>query len=209
VQVYGATETCPIAACQKAADAQRKIGSAGRAAAHCQLRIVDEAGRDAAPGATGEILVRGPNVMAGYWNAPQATEAVLINGWFHTGDMGHQDADGFLYVDGRRKEMIISGGENIYPAEIENLLMESPDIAEASVVGWPDERWGEIVVAVVAPQPGCQLTEAGVLQRLEGRIARFKHPKKVVFIDALPKTALGKVRRDEVRRLVAGNAVAG
>ena len=209
VQVYGATETCPIAACQKAADAQRKIGSAGRAAAHCQLRIVDEAGRDAAPGATGEILVRGPNVMTGYWNAPQDTEAVLINGWFHTGDMGHQDADGFLYVDGRRKEMIISGGENIYPAEVENLLMESPDIAEASVVGWPDERWGEIVVAVIAPQPGCHLTEAGVLERLEGRIARFKHPKKVVFIDALPKTALGKVRRDEVRRLVAGNAVAG
>ena len=107
------------------------------------------------------------------------------------------------------KRQIISGGENIYPAEVENLLMESPDIAEASVVGWPDERWGEIVVAVVAPQPGCQLTEAGVLQRLEGRIARFKHPKKVVFIDALPKTALGKVRREAVRQLVAGHAVTG
>src|SRR5690606_25431945 len=209
VQVYGATETCPIAACQKAADAQRKIGSAGRAAAHCQLRIVDEAGRDVAPGATGEILVRGPNLMTGYWNAPKATDAVLINGWFHTGDMGHQDAEGFLYVDGRRKEMIISGGENIYPAEIENVLMESPDIAEASVVGWPDERWGEIVVAVVAPEPGRHLAEADVMRLLEGRIARFKHPNKVVFIDALPKTALGKVRRDEVRRLVAGNAVTG
>ena len=209
VQVYGATETCPIAACQKAQDAYRKAGSAGRPAAHCELRIVDDTGRDVAPGATGEILVRGPNVMSGYWNAPQATAAVLVNGWFHTGDMGHFDDEGFLYVDGRRKEMIISGGENIYPAEIENLLMESPDIAEASVVGWPDERWGEIVVAVVAPQPGRRPTEADVLGRLEGRIARFKHPKQVVFVEALPKTALGKVRRDEVRRLVGGNAVTG
>ncbi|MFO1301897.1 MAG: AMP-binding protein [Burkholderiaceae bacterium] len=209
VQVYGATETCPIAACQRAQDAFRKPGSAGRAAAHCELRIVDEAGRDVAQGATGEILVRGPNLMTGYWNAPKATDAVLINGWFHTGDMGHQDAEGFLYVDGRRKEMIISGGENIYPAEIENVLMESPDIAEASVVGWPDERWGEIVVAVVAPEPGRHLAEADVMRLLEGRIARFKHPKKVVFIDALPKTALGKVRRDEVRRLVVGNPVTG
>ena len=209
VQVYGSTETCPIAACQNAADAQRKIGSAGRAAAHCEVRIVDDDGHDVAPGASGEILVRGPNLMAGYWNDRQATDAVLVDGWFHTGDMGHQDADGYLYVDGRRKEMIISGGENIYPAEIENLLMESPDIAEASVVGWPDQRWGEVVVAVVAPQPGRRLSEAGVLALLEGRIARFKHPKQVVFIDALPKTALGKVRREAVRQLVAGHAVTG
>ena len=142
VQVYGSTETCPIAACQKAADAQRKIGSAGRAAAHCEVRIVDDDGHDVAPGASGEILVRGPNVMSGYWNDRQATDAVLVDGWFHTGDMGHLDADGYLYVDGRRKDMIISGGENIYPAEIENLLMESPDIAEASVVGWPDAALG-------------------------------------------------------------------
>ena len=147
--------------------------------------------------------------MTGYWNDRQATDAVLVDGWFHTGDMGHQDADGYLYVDGRRKEMIISGGENIYPAEIENLLMESPDIAEASVVGWPDQRWGEVAVAVVAPQPGRRLSEAGVLALLEGRIARFKHPKQVVFIDALPKTALGKVRREAVRQLVAGHAVTG
>ena len=207
VQVYGATETCPIAACQKAADAERKLGSAGKAAAHCELRIADDAGHDVAAGAIGEILVRGPNLMAGYWNAPEATAAVLVDGWFHTGDMGHQDAEGCLYVDGRRKEMIISGGENIYPAEIENLLVESPDIAEASVVGWPDECWGEIVVAVVAPERGRCLTETDVVALLEGRIARFKHPKRVVFIDELPKTALGKVRREEVRRLVASGAV--
>ena len=203
VQIYGATETCPIAACLKAEDAERKAGSTGKAAAHCELRIVDEYGMDVAQGACGEILVRGPNVMSGYWKAPQETAAALIDGWFHSGDMGHQDAEGYLYVDGRKKEMIISGGENIYPAEIENLLAECQDIAEASVIGRADERWGEIVVAVVAPKTGCTLTPAAVLQLLEGRIARYKHPKEVVFVGELPKTALGKVRKEDLRRMVA------
>lgn len=203
VQIYGATETCPIAACLKAEDAERKAGSTGKAAAHCELRIVDDLGKDVTQGATGEILVRGPNVMSGYWRAPQETAAALIDGWFHSGDMGHQDAEGYFYVDGRRKEMIISGGENIYPAEIENLLAECQDIAEASVVGRPDARWGEVVVAVVAPKTGHSLTPASVLQLLEGRIARFKHPKEVVFVGELPKTALGKVRKEDLRQMVA------
>jgi len=208
VQVYGATETCPIAAYLKAPDASRKAGSTGLAAVHCELRIVDDFGEDVAPGVSGEILVRGKNLMSGYWNAAQASNEALDGGWFHTGDMGHLDADGYLFVDGRRKEMIISGGENIYPAEIENLLIESPDIAEASVLGWPDQRWGEIVVAVVAPQRGRRLSEAAVLGLLEGRIARFKQPRRVLFVDELPKTALGKVRREAVRQLLAGSALA-
>ena len=203
VQIYGSTETCPIAVCLKAADAKRKAGSTGKAAAHCELRVVDESGKDVAQGESGEILVRGPNVMSGYWNAPQDTAAALVEGWFHSGDMGHQDAEGYLYVDGRRKEMIISGGENIDPAEIENLLAECIDIAEASVVGRPDERWGEIVVAVVAPKTGHSLTRAAVLQLLEGRLARYKHPKDVVFVGELPKTALGKVRKEDLRQMVA------
>ncbi|MHB8667418.1 MAG: acyl-CoA synthetase [Burkholderiales bacterium] len=203
VQIYGATETCPIAVYLRADDAERKAGSTGKVAAHCALRIVDESGRDVAQGASGEILVRGPNVMIGYWKAPQETAAALVDGWFHTGDIGHQDAEGYLYVDGRKKEMIISGGENIYPAEIENLLAECQDIAEASVVGRPDERWGEIVVAVVAPKTGRTLTAEAVLQLLEGRIARYKHPKEVVFVGELPKTALGKVRKEDLRRMVA------
>lgn len=209
VQVYGATETCPIAACLKASEAGRKLGSSGRAAKHCELRIVDESGQDVAMGVTGEILVRGRNVMSGYWNAPQATAEVLIDGWYHTGDMGHLDAEGFLYVDGRHKELIISGGENIYPAEIENLLTESPDIAEASVVGCPDARWGEVVVAVVVPHSGRQLSESEVMSRLAGRIARFKQPRKVLFTNELPKTALGKIRRDEVRRMAAESTSGG
>ena len=203
IQVYGSTETCPIAVYLKVEDAARKAGSTGKPARHCRLRIVDDLGKDVAKGTTGEILIQGHNVMAGYWNAPEATAAVLQNGWFHTGDMGHLDADGYLTVDGRRKEMIISGGENIYPAEIENVLLECPDIAEASVVGRADERWGEVVVAVVALKEGRSLSAQQVLQLLDGRIARFKHPKEVVFVGQLPKTALGKIRKDDVRRMVA------
>ena len=203
MQVYGSTETCPIAAYLKAGDARRKVGSTGKAAARCALRIVDGSGTDVAPGASGEILVRGDNVMIGYWNAPQATAAALVDGWFHSGDMGHQDQEGYLYVDGRSKDMIISGGENIYPAEIENLLIESPDIAEASVIGRPDARWGEIVVAVVVPKADGVLTGEQVLKLLDGRIARYKHPKEVLLVSELPKTALGKVRKEDVRQMVA------
>ncbi len=208
VQVYGATETCPIASFQRLEDADR-VGSAGRAAPSCELRIVDDQAHDVAQGTSGEILVRGANVMQGYWNDRARTDAVLADGWFHTGDIGHFDADRYLWVDGRKKDMIISGSENIYPAEIENLLVESPDIEEASVVGRPDAHWGEVVVAVVVRRPGSTIDAAGVLALLEGRIARFKHPKAVVFADALPRTALGKVRKEEVRRLATQVGEAG
>ncbi len=203
VQVYGSTETCPIAVYLKAPDALRKVGSTGKVATRCQLRIVDSQGAEVKPGATGEIVVKGDNVMVGYWKAPKITADVLVDGWFHTGDMGHQDEEGYLFVDGRSKEMIISGGENIYPAEIENLLIECPDIAEASVIGRPDERWGEIVVAVVVARADRHLTGEQVLKLLEGRIARYKHPKEVIVVDALPRTALGKIRKEDVRQMVA------
>jgi len=202
-QVYGATETCPIAAYLKHDEALRKIGSTGRSAAHCQLRIVAGDATDLPPGQAGEILVKGRNVMAGYWKAPQATDAALKDGWYRTGDIGYFDDESYLTVVGRSKEMIISGGENIYPAEIENLLIECPDIAEASVIGRPDERWGEIVVAVVVPRADSVITGEQVLKLLEGRIARYKYPKEVVVVEALPKTALGKVRKEDVRQMVA------
>lgn len=203
VQVYGSTETCPIAVYLKAGDAMRKVGSTGRVGKHCQLRLVDGDGNDVAPGATGEIWIKGGNVMSGYWQAPEATAAVLNDGWFRSGDMGHLDADGYLWVDGRSKDMIITGGENVYPAEIENLLIESPDIAEASVVGKSDPRWGEVVVAVVVPKNGHRLDGETVLKLLDGRIARYKQPKEVFIVEALPKTALGKIRKEDVRQLVA------
>ena len=203
VQVYGSTETCPIAVYLKRDEAMRKEGSTGRVARHCQMRLVDGNGNDVQPGDTGQILIKGDNVMSGYWGAPQATAAALIDGWYHSGDMGHEDEEGYLYVDGRCKDMIISGGENIYPAEIENLLIESPDIVEASVIGRPDPRWGEVVVAVVVRKPGSELTGEQVRKLLDGRVARYKHPREVVLVDALPKTALGKVRKEEVRKMVA------
>ncbi len=203
IQVWGATETSPIAACQHAEEAVRTAGPAGRAARGVELRIVDVEGRELPAGQSGEILVRGRNVMSGYWQDAQATARVLDGGWFHSGDRGRLDAEGFLWVDGRLKDMIISGGENVSPAEVEIALQEDPDIVEAAVVGRPDARWGERVVAVVVARPGAQLEPDAVMARLEGRIARFKQPKQVFVVDALPRTALGKVRKEDVRSLVA------
>ena len=203
IQVWGATETSPIVACLHAGEAFAKAGSTGRAALGCELRLVDPQGRDVPPGASGEILVRGRNVMQGYWNDAEATRQALAGGWYHSGDSGRFDADGYLTIDGRLKDMIISGGENVSPAEVEGVLLDCPQVAEAAVVGRPDERWGEAVVAVVAPQPGATLDEAELLARFDGRLARFKHPKQLLVVDALPRTALGKVRKEDVRQLVA------
>jgi fatty-acyl-CoA synthase len=208
VQIYGLTETCPIAAYLRPEDAVRKAGSVGRAAPCCQVRVVDADDRDVPSDGRGEILVRGDNVMTGYWKQPRATAAALAGGWFHTGDIGHFDADGFLWVDGRAKEMIISGGENIAPAEIENVLLECPDVAEVAVVGRPDANWGEVVVAVVAPKAGRTVTRDALMAMLCGRIAHYKHPKQVLVVGELPKTALGKVRKEDVRRLVADSPAA-
>jgi fatty-acyl-CoA synthase len=202
IQVYGSTETCPIASYVPIADATRKPGSVGKAALHCELRLVDESGREPATGAPGEIQVRGPSVLDGYWSKPEETAAAFADGWYRSGDVGHFDDEGFLYVDGRQRDVIITGGENVYPAEIENVLAESPKVAEVAVIGRPDPRWGDAVVAIVAPAAGVELTADEVIGLLQGRIARYKHPREVVFVPALPRTALGKVRREALRDLV-------
>ncbi len=207
-QVYGATETCPIAACLKRDEAQRKVGSTGRAALHCRLRIVGPDDADLPAGEAGEIVVQGRNLFAGYWRNPEATAAAMDKGWYRTGDMGWVDDKGFLTVVGRKKEMIISGGENIYPAELENVLMQCEDIAEAAVVGRSDARWGEIAVAVVVPKSGRQPSAGDILKLFDGRLARYKHPKDVLFVGELPKTALGKIRKEELRQLVRHAPVA-
>ncbi len=208
LQVYGATETCPIAAYQRVDDAVEHPGSVGKPALHCELRLVDDAGRDVPAGTPGEILVRGPNVMNGYWNKPRESAEALEGGWYHTGDIAHADADGWLHVDGRRHDMIISGGENVYPAEIENVLAGCPDIAEVAVVGRPDQRWGEVVVAVVVPADGAQISAEKVAALLDGRVARYKHPRDVILAGALPRTALGKVKREELKRMARREPVA-
>jgi fatty-acyl-CoA synthase len=207
IQVYGSTETGPIATYTIAASAVREAGAAGHAAVHCDVRVVGAGDRALAPRESGEILVRGANVMSGYWNAAAETAAALAGGWFHTGDIGHLDGDGLLWVDGRLKDMIISGGENIYPAEIESVLAECADIAEVAIVGRPDDTWGEVVVAAIVLREGRAIAEAEIRALLHGRIARYKHPREIVFLDALPRSALGKLRRDALRRMVRGETL--
>jgi fatty-acyl-CoA synthase len=199
-QVYGATETGPVSIYLRAEDAIRKAGSAGKAAVHAEIRLVDAEGRDVAPGEVGEILVRAPNLMQGYWKDPD--NPAFRDGWFHTGDLARVDGEGYYWVVGRTRDMIISGGENVYPAELENVLADCPAVAEAAVVGIPDPKWGEAVVAAVVRKPGAALDAAAVLSLFDGRLARFKHPRRVVFVDSLPKSALGKVQKFELRKLV-------
>ena len=199
IQVYGSTETCPIAAYVRVGDALRKAGSAGVTALHCEVRVVGDDGAEAAPGRDGEIQVRGPNVASSYWRAPEESAQTFKDGWYRSGDVGHFDDEGHLYVVSRLKDLIISGGENIYPAEVESVLLEFPEVEEACVVGKPDPRWGEAVAAAVVLKPGCDMTEAQTIARFQGRIARYKHPREVRFLERLPRSALGKVQREAVR----------
>ena len=204
IQVYGATETAPIVIHQRIPDALTTRGSTGRAALHCDARIEDADGNILGPDQRGEIVVRGPNIMKEYWNDPAATAEVLRDGWFHTGDIGHIDADGLFYVDDRVKDVIISGSENIYPAELEMVLDRCGDIAEAAVVGRPDDKWGEVPVAVIVPAAGASLSKEDVLNLFDGALARFKHPRDVVvFMETLPRNVMGKVLKFELRDMVS------
>ena len=192
-QVYGATETGPVSIYLTRADAMANVGSAGRAASRVDVRLTDRSGAEVAPNSVGEICLRAPNLMREYWRDPE--NPAFQKGWFRTGDLAYCDSEGFFHVVGRSKDMIISGGENIYPAEIENILAECPAIAEAAVVGLPDEKWGEVAAAVIVKQPGALLDASEVMTLFDGRLARFKQPRRVVFCDSLPKTALGKVQK--------------
>ncbi len=196
-QVYGATETGPVSIYLRRAQALRYPGCAGGAGLHVEVRLVDSQGREVEAGTVGEIWIRAPNLMRNYWNDP--ANPAFRDGWFHSGDLARVDENGLYWVVGRSKDMIISGGENIYPAEIENLLAGSPEIAEAVVVGQGDATWGEVAVAVVVRRPDSTLDEAGVMRLLDGRIARYKLPRRVLFRDDLPRTALGKVQKAELR----------
>ena len=211
-QIYGSTETAPIAVHLRCDEAASHPGSCGKPTTMCEVRIVDDTGKDVAAGERGELWVRGPSVLREYWNDPQATAVALTDGWFHTGDIGHADGGGWIFIDDRRTDMIISGGENIYPAEVEEVLSGTDLVAESTVVGVPHERWGEVPVIVAvrapsgvgAPEPGADDDiAASLLQLFDGRLARFKHPKAVIWLDELPRTALGKVRKHEVKALLA------
>lgn len=201
IQIYGSTETGPIAIYQRIDDARDTRGSIGRAGLHSEIRLVDADGNDLPDGEPGEILVRGRHVAAGYWRRDDGGIAAFADGWFASGDVASRDAHGLYWFRDRIKHVIISGGENIYPAEIERILGECDFLREAAVAGRPDPRWGEIpvVVAVARGEAGREQ----VLAALDGRLARYKLPRDVVFVDALPRNVMGKVDLAAIRAIVA------
>lgn len=191
-QGYALTETGRLTSLDLK-DSIRKAGSVGKEVFHVNLRIVDDAGRDITSTEPGEILVQGPNVFPGYWKRERATEAAFRDGWFCTGDMGRRDEEGFVYIVGRKVEMIISSGENIYPAEVERALQSLPEIQEAAVVGLPDDKRGEVVGAFVILKKEMTLTESDILTALSGKIAHYKIPKRIFFVEEFPRNQGGKV----------------
>jgi fatty-acyl-CoA synthase len=198
-QGYGMTETSPAVLVLDRQDAARKAGSAGKPVLHTEVRIVRPDGTDAAIGELGELWVKGPNITPGYWNRPDADKASFTDGWLHTGDATRIDEEGFYFIVDRWKDMYISGGENVYPAEIENVLYQHPAIAEAAVIGAADQRWGEIGVAVVAVKPGHLLSKTDIDAHCAANLARFKCPALIHFVDALPRNATGKVHKPTLR----------
>ena len=204
-QVYGLTESCGPAALIDAENALKRIGSTGKSFYHTDVRIVDSAGEDCPPGEPGEVLVAGPHIMREYWNRPEATAETIIDGWLHTGDVARMDADGFIYIEDRIKDMIISGGENVYPAEIEKVLQTHPGISEAGVIGQPSERWGESPF-VVAVKTDADLTAAEVIEFCRGKLAGYKQPKGVAFVDVLPRNPSGKILKRLLREQFPGLA---
>jgi O-succinylbenzoic acid--CoA ligase len=195
VQTYGLTETASQVATLDPRDALRKIGSAGKPLFGMQVGIVSDSGEECSPGAAGEIVVRGPSVTAGYLNRTEATAAALRDGWLHTGDIGYLDDEGYLYVLDRRDDLIITGGENVYPAEVESVLELHADVREAGVYGRRDERWGQVVMAVVVPRAGATASPEDILAFCRERLAGYKTPVQVEFASALPRNAAGKLLR--------------
>jgi long-chain acyl-CoA synthetase len=204
VQMYGMTETTGTVVAlppeDHTTDGSARMRSAGKALPGVELAILDPAGKRLAAGEVGEIAIRSPSNMKGYWNLPDATAATVDKeGWLRTGDAGYLDEEGYLYIHDRVKDMIISGGENVYPAEVENAIYGHPDVAEVAVIGVPSERWGEEVKAVIVPKPGRIPREDDVIAWARARIAAFKAPKSIEIIDAFPRTATGKVLRRELK----------
>jgi acyl-CoA synthetase (AMP-forming)/AMP-acid ligase II len=200
-QAYGMTELSPVATLLSPADHERGgvLRSAGRAAPHAEIRVVDAGGAEVPRGTVGEIIVRGGHVMRGYWNKPEETEAAVRDGWMHTGDGGYLDERGYLYVVDRLKDMIITGGENVYSAEVENAISSHPAVAQCAVIGVPDPGWGERVHAVVIPQPGATVTLQELREHAKTRIADYKAPRSLEITETLPVSGTGKVLKRELR----------
>lgn len=198
---YGLTEAGPNTFWLPPEDVRRKPGSVGFPLFHVDVRIVREDGSVCGPDEVGELIIRGPHVCAGYWNNPEATAQTIRDGWLHTGDLARQDTEGYYYIVGRLKDMFISGGENVYPAEVESVLHAHPAVAEAALIGVPDAKWGEVGRAIVALRPAARLTGEDLLAFCRERLARYKVPKSVIFVEALPKTGANKVDKEQLREL--------
>jgi fatty-acyl-CoA synthase len=209
LQVYGSTETCPVAVYTRLGGDLSRIGSTGLPGLCCEAAVVDDDGNEMPPNSPGEIVVRGPNVFCEYWGNEAATREALHDGWYRSGDIGLRDADGYFWVHERKKNLIISGGENIYPAEIERVLLEHPDISECGVIGRPDPKWDEVPVAYVIRRAGCSVEAESLKAHLLTQLARFKVPRDIVFVDDLPRTALGKVQHFRLRELYERAPVQG
>jgi fatty-acyl-CoA synthase len=202
VQGYGLTEAAPNVLCLPPEEATRKLGYAGKPYPHVDVALRDpESGRLVDGPATGELVVRGPNVFAGYWQNAGATAEAFADGWLLTGDLAERDEEGFYRIQGRLKDMYISGGENVYPAEVENVLHDHEDVADAAVVAVPDERWGETGVAFIVVRDGAAVSEEELLLHCRARLAKYKVPRAVRLVDELPRSAMNKVLKDELRAL--------
>jgi fatty-acyl-CoA synthase len=193
-QIFGQTEASTITFLSPD-DAVLKIGSVGLPVFHGEVRIVDKMGKDVSPAEVGEIIIRGPTLMSGYWNRPDLTSETIRDGWLYTGDLAKTDEEGYVYIVDREKDMYISGGENIYPAEIEKVLHSHPKIFDAGIVGVPDEKWGEVGKAFIVIKPGETMSNGEIFEFLKGKVAKYKIPKYVEFIEELPKTASGKIQK--------------
>ncbi len=202
---YGLTEAAPLVSVLTREDAPKYPGSVGKPAVTVNVRIVDDAGQDVATGEVGEIIVSGPNVFRGYFNNPDATAYGLRNGWLYTGDLGRFDSERALYFVDRKKDMIKSGGQNIYAAEVEEVLTQHPDVAQAAVIGLPDEKWSEIVTAIVLLRPGKGASEHELIEHCRSRMASYKKPQRVIFVEELPTLATGKLDKVALRRIYAPN----
>jgi fatty-acyl-CoA synthase len=204
LQVYGSTETSPVAVYTRASGDWRRPGSTGLPGLVCEAKVVDDAGKEVPQGTAGEVVVRGPNVLSEYWNNPTATAETLREGWYHSGDIGVRDADGHFFIHDRKKNLIISGGENIYPAEVERVLGKHPAVAECAVIGRPDEKWQEVPVAYIVRREGAVAEPEEIERFCLGELARYKVPRVYEFVTSLPRNAMGKVQHFVLRERERG-----
>jgi fatty-acyl-CoA synthase len=200
-QAYGMTETSPLILAIDKEDAVRKAGAAGKPALNMEIRIASEDGTDVSSGTVGELWVKGPNITKGYWNQPELTTAAFADGWLRTGDAARVDDEGYYFIVDRWKDMYISGGENVYPAEVENVLHQNASIAEAAVIGIPDPRWGQVGRAIVVLKPGRDLSQTEVVAHCAANLSAYKLPRSVKFTNELPRNATGKVHKPTLQRM--------